>query len=198
MQQIKNIIQIQRTETKIIVQSPYNSLFVEQARKLAGKFKDCPKRWEFDIRDEAEVLEACYLHYGEDGIRNDKCNVQITFHETFSEYHGALTILGYPLARAFNRDSGAKVGDGVLIKEGGFDSGGSMKNWTTKAYAGTVIVLRDISKPLVQLFIDENRYDPEAVTIEILEEYSDLAAEKAKLLARVAEIDAQLNAQAGA
>lgn len=190
--QNKSVVQIKRTENHIIIKSPYNSIFVEKARNLAGKWSSLNEVWQFDIRDEAEVLETCYLCYGEDGIRNNKCNIQITFIESASASKSALCVLGYPLARAFNRDSGAKVSDGVLIKSGGFDSSGSMKHWTTKAKAGTVIVLRDVSKPLVQAFIDSDEYEPDYLQIVILEEYQDLQAEKERLLARLAEINTQL------
>lgn len=190
--QNKSVVQIKRTENHIIIKSPYNSIFVEKARNLAGKWVSLSEAWQFDIRDEAEVLEVCYLCYGEDGIRNSKCNIKITFVEAAYANKSALSILGYPVARAFNRDSGARLSDGVLVKSGGFDSGGSMKNWTTKAKAGTVIVLRDVSKPLVQAFLKSDDYEPESMTIEILEEYQDLLAEKEHLLARLAEINVQL------
>lgn len=190
--QNKSVVQIKRTENHIIIKSPYNSFFVEKARNLAGKWVALSEAWQFDIRDEAEVLEVCYFCYGEDGIRNNKCNIKITFVEAAYADKSALNVLGHTLARAFNRDSGARLSDGVLVKSGGFDSGGSMKNWTTKAKAGTVIVLRDVSKPLVQAFLESDDYEPESMTIEILEEYQDLNAEKEHLLARLAEINAQL------
>lgn len=190
--QNKSVVQIKRTENHIIIKSPYNSIFVEKARNLAGKWVALNEAWQFDIRDEAEVLEVCYFCYGEDGIRYNKCNVQITFITATYADKSALKVLGYPIARAFGRDGGAKVSDGVLIKNGGFDSGGSAKNWTTRVKAGTVIVLRDVSKPLVQAFMDSDDYEPESMTIEILEEYQDLLAEKERLLARLAEINVQL------
>ena len=70
-----------------------------------------------------------------------------------------------------------------------------MKYWTTYAEKGTVIVLRDLSLPLVEMTREEYGDD---VVVEIINQNksiigqvdaTDLNAEKARLLARLAEID---------
>ena len=192
-------INISRTDTHIVVKSIYNKEFVAKAHNLAGKYNDRDKSWSFDIRDEADVLEACYLCYGEDGYRSNLCDVQISLPEGYFAYQDTINFYGRPIARAFGRDSGAKLFDGIKIVEGGFDSGGSMKNWTTRALKGTVIVLRDVSYPLVtSTTFDED----ENVHVEIIShtesgitaDQADLVKEKAQLLARLAEINAVLGA----
>lgn len=42
------------------------------------------------------------------------------------------------LCRAFGRDSGAVLGDGVMLIKGKISSGGSRVNWETVVYEGTV------------------------------------------------------------
>lgn len=187
---------ITRTETHIIITAEYNSEFVSHARNLAGRFDDKTKSWSFDIRDEADVLEACYLSYGEDGIRNNKCDVKITLADGYYVDKGTITFFGRQIARAFNRDSGAKIFPGVSIKAGGFNSGGSARHWDTRAQKGTVFILRDVSRSLVELSISSEGY-PDAL-IEILPAAVNptaLQAEKETLLARLSEIQSLLEAQ---
>lgn len=185
-------MKITRTETNIIVHSEYNSEFVTHARNLAGRWDDTQKSWIFDIRNEADVLQACYLAYGEDGVRNNKCSVKITLPNGYYVDQGTICFFGRQIARAFGRDSGAKVFPGVVIKEGGFSSGGSAKHWTTRALKGTVLILRDVSRPMVEMAIKEGIED---VEIEILPAQVNpdvLHRERDALLARLAEINAQL------
>lgn len=206
MQQRKQIVKIERTDEKIIITSPYNSVFVEQARNLAGKFNDSKKAWVFDIRDEADVLTACYLAYGDDGYRYSICDVQINMPDGYSVWQNSIKFFGRVVARAFGRDSGAKIGEGVKIVEGEFKSGGSFKNWRTVANEGTVIVLRDVSLPLVEAYIDElkeeNQHNIEVSILNKTEYTSptaqdvDLVKRREALLAELAEIDRQLAAEA--
>lgn len=188
-------VKITRTETRITVTSEYNKEFVARAHNLAGTFDSATKSWSFDIRDEADVLEACYYCYGEDGYRQHLCDAEIHLPNGYYIDRDTINFFGRPVARAFNRDSGAKIFDGVVIKTGGFGSGGSMKHWTTYAEKGTVIVLRDLSLPLVEM--TRGKYGDDVV-VEIINQnksiigqvdVADLNAEKTRLLARLAEID---------
>ena len=192
-------MKITRNEKHITVQAEYNSVFVGQARNLAGKWHDQDKTWVFDIRDEADVLQACYHAYGEDGIRTNKCDVQVTLPTGYSVEKGTICLFGRQIARAFNRDSGAKVFGGVVVKAGGFSSGGSAKNWVTRAQAGTVFVLRDVSRDLVEMEASHDTYGD--AVIEILQttvsskpvaDRAALEAERDRLQARLAEINAEL------
>lgn len=183
----KRMVRIERTDSQIIVTAPYNTEFISQARNYAGKFNAETKAWSFDIRDEAYVLEACYLAYGEDGVRYNKCDVQITLPEGYDVHQDAIVFFGRKVARAFDRSSGAKVADGVVIKQGGFTSAGTRKDWVTRALKGTQIILRDVSLPLVEWETDAETYGD--AVVEILGGDRDLQAERAELLARLKEID---------
>lgn len=139
-------------EKTILVESPYNSEFVEGARNLAGKYNH--GYWHFDIRDEKDVRELCLRAYGTDGEIMNQCDIEITFKDDYWASKGPIILFGISIARAFGRDSGAKLGDGVKLVKGKFDSAGSMKNWGTSCEEGTVIVLRDVSKYLVDTCTD--------------------------------------------
>ena len=181
---------------KITVVSPYNSIFVAEARRLGGKFQQ--EQWIFDARDESAVREACYRCYGDDGIRLHQVDIRITAPKGLFADKAPISILGRTVARAFGRDSGAKVGDGVVIEAGGFSSGGSAKNWGTRAEAGTTLILRDISAQLVK------EYSGDDLVIEVLAERKevrvdddrrplvDLMAEAEQLTEERARIDARL------
>ena len=191
------MIKITKTsDGKIAVESPYNSIFVDEARRLGGKFKD--QKWVFDARDESAVRESCFRCYGDDGVRLHQMDVRITAPDGLFADKTNISIFGRTVARAFSRDSGAKVGDGVVIEAGGFSSGGSAKNWGTRAEAGTTLILRDISAQLVK------EYSGDDLVIEVLAERKevrvdddrrplvDLMAEAEQLTEERARIDARL------
>lgn len=170
--------------------SPYNAIFVERARNLGGKFRG--GAWYFDARDESRVREVCREVYGSDGLTSDTITLRIEWTESRAETCGPLTVSGRTIATAFGRDSGAKLGDGVVVLAGGFDSGGSVKNWQTKVSAGTIALVRDFPRSLADK-LSSNKYQSRIYSIEPESPPVDRAAlesERARLLARIAEIDA--------
>ncbi len=182
-------------ESKVYVTADYNSAFVAQARNLGGKWAN--PSWVFDARDEVAVRAACLECYGSDGLTADLVDVRITIPEDCRAVgggQGPIELFGRTLARAFGRDSGAKLGEGVVIEQGGFSSGGSMKNWCTTVKDNTVLILRDVSAALVA------KHDNEAFLVEVIAHQNqinrdELNAEREKLIARLAETDALLAAE---
>lgn len=130
-------------ETRVI--SPWNGRFVEAARDLGGRWRG--EAWCFDARDEERVRALCMDAYGTDGTRDERCTLRVTAPEDgLSECRGPITVHGRVLARAFGRDSGAKLGDGVILLAGGVTSGGSTKNWNTKILGNTILLVRDFPR----------------------------------------------------
>lgn len=173
--------------------SPYNSIFVERARNLGGKFRG--GAWYFDARDESRVRELCREVYGSDGDSSDTVTLRIEWQEDRANTCGPLAVSGRTIATAFGRDSGAKLGEGVVVLSGGFSSGGSVKNWQTKVAAGTVVLVRDFPRSMAEA-LSSNKYESRQYSIE--PESVDRAAldsERARLLARLAEINANLEAE---
>lgn len=189
-------MKITTLEKTISVESPYNSEFVDGARNLAGKFS--AGAWHFDIRDEKDVRDLCMRAYGTDGKRVNQCDIEITFKDDYFASKSPIILFGISVARAFGRDSGAKLGYSVKVVSGKFDSAGSMKNWGTSCDEGTVIVLRDVSKYLVDTCTDP-KLDIKIVSVnsnleksqeeELLIELNALWSREDEILRRLGKLD---------
>jgi len=187
---VEEKMKIIRTENQIKVETPYNPDLPAKARNLGGKWDGAGKAWIFDIRDEERVEDLYRNIYGEwdsEGKASaDAVTVRVKILNELAEYNSGLFFGGRQIARATGRDSGAKLGCGVIVLEGGFSSGGSVKNWKTTAKEGTVFEIRDI--PLCKVEEEKgNAY----FEIEIIGDVDKAAlqAEKERLLKRLAEIE---------
>jgi len=180
------MIHIERTDKSLMVSSPYVPQLPKKARDLGGKWDSTNKIWVFDLRDETRVQRLYEDTYGEwPGAEAIKVDIQLTAIGIPWGDKSSIFFGGREIARAYGRDSGAKLGNGVVVLKGGFDSGGSVKNWATKALEGTVIELRDI--PLTMIEKDNSEWEVKVLDGSLDEEA--LLAEKERLLVRVAEID---------
>lgn len=175
---------------KLFVVSPYEPALPKAAKELGGKWNGAA--WVFDARLAEDVASLYRSVYGEwPGDVQDYVTIRATALIDTYEDKGGIFLFGRCLARAYGRDSGARLGEGVILREGRFASGGSMKNWTTKVLAGTVVEVMDVPRQSV----DAGDYDPDIWKVEILEQAAPtidreaLEAEKERLLARIAQID---------
>lgn len=188
-------ISITTSATAVRVVSPYNPDFVRGAKALGGKWS--APAWQFDVRDEARVRALCIEHYGTDGspAAGPAVTLRLVFEAGYAKGQDAIRIGGREVAKAFGRDSGAKLGDGVVLLEGKFNSGGSMKNWTTTAGRdGATVLLRDVPKAMADRLLADA---PSGVTVTVEPEApvinrAALATERERLVARLAEIDGLL------
>ncbi|MCF7220995.1 hypothetical protein [Marilutibacter chinensis] len=181
----------------VYVRSPWNEAFVKDAReKLSGKYTG--GEWVFDVFNEQRVRKTLMAIYGCDGITTDTCTVRVTLDGDDDAGQGPITIWGRPIARATGRDSGATLSPGIVIVEGGFTSGGSMKNWTTKVKDGhAVVLIRDFPGVTARRLVGEGKdwisIEKEAVSID----RAALEAERDRLLTRLAEIEKLMPATQG-
>lgn len=137
-------IACETTGEKIQLSHPrFNSLLVERAKKLGGVWRADEKVWEFDAIVEEEVEELHLL------FNSSIVTVTITAQRERVGETGPIYFCGYPLACAFDRDSGAKLGEGVACLEGRYTSGGSRKNWCTIITDGSKFRLQ-VSKKLIE------------------------------------------------
>ena len=186
----------------IQVVTPYNRDFIRAAKaEFRAKWDgDC---WCFDLRDELEVRALVKRFYGW------TAGMPLVSVAVFIDRHlragfAPIMLLGRVLAQATRRDSGANLGDGVRIRAGSADSGGSAKNWTTEIEAGTELVVHDLPLGMAQDYLDGRGTQP-GVRVELIVPVApaapaapdmisreQLAGEKAALLARLAEIEALL------
>ena len=187
-------MRIEKIENKIVVESPYHPRFPHRAKKLGGRWDSGAKEWTFDARDEERVRALCLEIYGEDGNgTSDLVTVRVSFEKDCWAAAAGYFVAGRCVGRAFGRDSGARLGEGVVVIEGSVSSGGSRKNWTTFVKAGTVIEIRDLPRTAAE---GEVKSPADDYTVEIVEAVCErkaaLEADAEKLRERLAVIEAEL------
>jgi hypothetical protein len=191
-----SIVTITTTETAVRVVSPYNANFVASAKSIGGKWSS--DAWVFDIRDEHRVRELCRDIYGDDGLAADLVTLKIEWVKDGFADKGPITVAGRPIARAFGRDSGAKLAEGIVNLAGEFGSGGSMKNWGTTVDAGTIVLVRDFPRAKAEELVAGNNDSARRIySIEDEAPIIDraaLEAERERLLKRLDEINKLLQA----
>ena len=178
--------------------TPFNRDFVNAIRNVGGRKWDSENKcWTVPEEALPQVRQIMMDVYGETDLP-DTCGsvtVKVTFKEEYSERRDDVIIFKKVIASARGRDSGARPGDDVTFIEGEPTSGGSMKNWESVVPAGCVVLLRH-----VPLSVWEEDKDSEYYTAVLVDEGKDvkrkeLEEEKARLLARIAEIDKELAAE---
>ncbi|GEM_PF-366351 len=195
--------------TTVRVASPYNPDFAPAAKRLGGRWEPTTRTWLFDLRDEARVRDLCRRIYGTDGTvaTGDLVTLRLTATcDVASDVHGGLYAAGRQIAHASGRDSGARLGGGIVVLSGRVTSGGSVKNWYTVMREGAVVLIRDVPREAAEREIAEwttrglgsadivPEQTPAARPIAV--DRAALEAERARLLARLAEIDATLGGDA--
>lgn len=182
---------IKTVDEKAAVYTPYNPAFVSKIKLLGGRWDPAEKCWTVSdnaVEDARRVMREVYGR--DDQPVSETVDVQLVFDEEVYKLRAPVVLLGRIIASASGRDSGARVGTDVLFVSGCPISGGSVKNWRTIVQKGSVVRLPQLPKGAV-----ENPDLPDGVRMEVLGGETDraaLEAEKAKLLARIAEIDALL------
>lgn len=183
--------EIKIADGKAAVYTPYNADFVSRIKLMGGRWNPAEKCWtvaEFKVDDVRAAMRSIYGR--DDQPVTETVDVILTFAEEYYELRAPVTILGRTIATAWGRDSGSRMGDDVMFLDGAPKSGGSVKNWHTVIPAGSVVKLPNLPKTATA------ECDlPDGVSMEIIGQGIDreaLQAEKEKLLARLAEINAIL------
>jgi hypothetical protein len=92
-------------------------------------------------------MVSCYGTTGEEPYENVDL---VIYNFSDSVRGGAVELFGRTIAKARGRDSGAKLGDGIILLNGSVDSGGSVKNWTTDVDEAAFII-KDFPQPATEL-----------------------------------------------
>ena len=196
------MINVEIANGKAYITSPYNTDFVARVKKCGGRWDGAKRVWAVDV-DALEAARAAMMDvYGE--TDESPAGELVTLVVNFPERYNAdcckpLMVAGKVVARAFGRDSGAKVGDGVAFTAGGPDSNGSRANWDVTVEPGSACEVYNVPRAKAE----EAIADPPAgmqITIKSAKiDAAALKAEREKLLARLAEIDKLLveNGMAG-
>lgn len=139
------------------IHSQYNPEFIEGARKLGGKWSSEERAWYFMDEVEPHVKDLCLRVYGKYVDEVGRVDLRVRLKPGWYADKAPLIVAGRILARAFGRDSGAKMEDGVIALQGGFTSGGSMKHWDTRTKGGedTVAVIYHVPRQKALEIIDD-------------------------------------------
>lgn len=190
---------ITTTPAGLAVRAPFNPHFNSAARdNLGGRWDATEKAWVFDARNEDTVRDQVCRSYGDvDG--EPLVSLRIRFDSGDGNLCGPVMRAGRIVASASGRDSGARLGNGVIREAGSVTSGGSVKNWRTIVNDGCVVVVHDVPRRAAQYLLGEGAYEGERY--EILEptipaaiDRNALEQERVRLTARIAEIYALLEA----
>jgi len=141
-----------KSEKVFFSHGKYNCFMVAECRELGGQWDSESKTWAFNaiVEDKIEELEELY--------NCDLIDVELTAKEDCSYGCDAVDFLGYTIARATGRDSGAQLGDGVSMLRGSIDSGGSMKNWRTSIEEKSIFRLSVPKNLLKASNLEKNRF----------------------------------------
>lgn len=170
---------------KASIHSPFHPDFVVRIKGIGGRWNAASKTWTVGENMVNEAREIMRAVYGRDDQQTDvqATDIRIRFGEEVHCTCGGITMYGKTIAKAWGRDSGARVGEDVAFVEGRPDSGGSAKNWRTIIPAGSVVAVKNV---------------PVALLGETLPEGAEIVTEadtrKAALLTRKAELEAALSA----
>jgi hypothetical protein len=145
-------IRIDTDGTILRVYSPYNPAFVRRAHRLGGKWNRDKSSWDFDARDIERVRKMCLEVYGvDDSVPEVLYTLQAKAVENIEVSLQSIYFAGHQIARAWDRDSGAILGDGVILLEGEISSGGSRNYWKTILQKDSVIEIKDASALQVEI-----------------------------------------------
>lgn len=130
-----HVVKFTQNETSCFAEGYYNSCFVAKARGLKGSFSNGKWAFKSDVAEHVKnALKQCYGVDGTEPYPVTKITVSGWNAQIFTD---GLELFGRPIARAWDRDGGAKVADDIFLIDGKLTSGGSVKNWMTKAIGAT-------------------------------------------------------------
>lgn len=154
------------TDNWILVYTPYNSEFVSRAKAAAGTWNGANKAWVFPAEQTAAVRTILNDIFGEDGspLAAEVARVRLRciqqpegVDSEWPDQGGGLecSLAGRQVARAFGRDSGAKLGPDVVVVQGGFSSGGSRNNPRLVISRGTIVDLLRTPETIARRLVAE-------------------------------------------
>jgi len=140
-----NQIRIESTESGLNLLFPYHEEAKNRIKNIGGRWNGYDKCWTVKPEMEQEARQILIDAFGTDGTVEVKTlTVKVVAKRDVWEYGEPVTCCGKVLARAWGRDSGAKVGDDVALLGDGITSGGSRKNWKTIVHKGATFKLVNV------------------------------------------------------
>lgn len=189
-------ITVTSTGDTVTLSAPYQPDLPSKAKAIGGKWNAADKSWRFAARDEQRVRDLAREIYGTDGDdagASQTVTVRITVDDWFGVVYGQrggehLDMFGRQLVTRRSRDEAVRLGEGVIIISGFPGSGGSVANPRLDARDGTVLEVRDV--PATHADVAR----PKVTIVDTTIDRDALVAERDRLAARIAEINALLEA----
>ena len=140
------------TNGELFVKAPWNPLFIEELKKLHGKWNPDEKVWTVNsfVREQLnETICKIFGNLSGQTIETVKCSVV----SEIKQEQNAIVFLGKVIASAKGRDSKIGFDQDVIytIKEP--ISGGSKKHWYSIIPQGSEFILHDVPVDLYQEYI---------------------------------------------
>ncbi len=144
-------------ESVLLVNIEYCSQAIRKIKNLGQATWDkTMKGWLVSKAYEVELKDILLEYYGTDGSFADKrVNIELITNQDIKMSQKPVLFAGKALAQAFNRDSGARVGQNVALIEGNINSGGSSKNWETIVEKGSRFKLINVNEQLLSFESDK-------------------------------------------
>lgn len=141
----------------------FNTEIVDKCKHLGGKFDHEERAWIFSSIVSSEVEELDFIY------NSSPVAIEITAKKQLYGFKDPVTFYGYDVCKAFSRDGGARLGDGIAHISGEYGSGGSKNNWQTHVMKDCTFRLKIPSELLKLKKAQANDPDNENWEIKTLE-----------------------------
>lgn len=163
-------IEIKHNNEKIEIYTPFSRKFVNQIKAKIGGAKWDGYCWVAN-EDQLEAVRSIIKDsFGVDDTEEDYVDVIVTIDECgLIEERGSVNLFSKEIARAYGRDSGAKINKDITFLKGSAESGGSWNYWHTKVEEKSIIKIKDVPERLVKNLTKADLAKMHLTNIEILE-----------------------------
>lgn len=192
-------ISVEIKDGKAYISTPYNGKFVHYMKQLGARWDTETKRWIVPEEMLRHARTAMKKAYGETDLTPASELVTLKVHTTKEVWaiQEAIIIAGRTVARAFDRDGGAIVGNGVAFIRGAPESGGSRTRWATVIPADAEFEIYDVPIVKAEEVLENPPEDCEVAIIDKRIDRDALIAERKQLWARLLEIHELLKETGG-
>lgn len=180
---------------RLAVITPYNKDFIAGARRLRGRWDGGTKAWTFDPRDSERVEKLLHEVFGYVANPSGEVATVRVFLDHDNAKGKTVSFAGREICWRRYRDAEVQLAPNVVVVEGSFwGRGGSMKYPAVLNYDDTDVVLEVRDVPIEALEVEKDIKWEKVETAGVPSVEQVLRAEREKLVARLAEIDALLEA----
>ena len=192
-------ITVEIKDGKAYIASPYSGKFVHYMKQLGARWDAETKHWIIPEEMLRHARTAMKKAYGETDLTPASELVTLKVHTTKEVWaiQKAIIIAGRTVARAFDRDGGAIVGNGVAFIRGAPESGGSRTRWATAIPADAEFEIYDVPIAKAEEALANPPEDCEVAIIDKRIDREALIAERKQLWARLIEIHELLKETGG-